>query len=97
MIRKTNQVSLSEAINQFLEQNHLREKIDEVSLHKAWVEIVGQNIEKYTDKIQIKNTELTIYITSAAMRNELAYNTEKIRIKVNEFFGCEKIKTIKLL
>ena len=55
---------------------------------------MGKTISKYTDKIQIINHTLFITTTVAALKNELLYQRDKIRQKVNEALNENLIREV---
>ena len=86
------EISLQDAIQQFLQKSRLKSGIQAVRIEEIWEQVMGKTIAKYTDKIQIINH--TLYITSsvAPLKNELLYQKEKIIERVNEALG-EKVIT----
>jgi hypothetical protein len=76
--------SMSEAIQQFLRGSKLKGNMQAFQIEEIWEQLMGKTISKYTDKIQIVNHTLFITTTVAALKNELMYQRDKIRQKVNE-------------
>lgn len=77
------EVSLKDALQQFLKKPSIRDGIKTAKLNECWKELVGEMIFFYTDKIEIKNGKLYIYTTVAALKNELFYEKKNIIEKVN--------------
>ena len=75
---------MSEAIQQFLRGSKLKGNMQAFQIEEIWEQLMGKTISKYTDKIQIVNHTLFITTTVAALKNELMYQRDKIRQKVNE-------------
>jgi predicted nucleic acid-binding Zn ribbon protein len=48
---------------------------------------MGKTIAKYTEKIQIVNSTLFITTSVAPLKNELLYQKNQIRQRVNEALG----------
>jgi predicted nucleic acid-binding Zn ribbon protein len=86
------EISLQEAIQQFLKKSRLKTGIQAVRIEEVWEELMGKTIAKYTDKIQIINHKLFITTTVAPLKNELLYQKENIMERVNEAMG-EKVIT----
>ncbi|MEO5892793.1 MAG: DUF721 domain-containing protein [Ferruginibacter sp.] len=84
------EVSMQDAIRQFLKQSRLKGGIQALKIEDVWEQIMGKTIAKYTDKIQIINQTLFISSTVAPLKNELLYQKEKIIERVNEALG-EKV------
>ncbi len=94
MIRKSNEESLKEVIEQLLDTYKLRDKLNTVKLHKAWEEMMGESISKRTDKLIFKDDILTIYLSSAPLKEELNYGREQIKSMLNEQLGGDFIKEV---
>jgi len=88
------EISLQDAIQQFLQKSRLKSGIQALRIEEIWEEVMGKTIAKYTDKIQIINH--TLYITSsvAPLKNELLYQKEKIIERVNEALGEKVVKEV---
>jgi hypothetical protein len=88
------ELSLQDAIQQFLKKSKLNAGIQAVRIEEAWEEIMGKTVAKYTDKIQIINHTLFIHSSVAPLKNELLYQKEKIIERVNEALGEKVIKEV---
>jgi hypothetical protein len=88
------EISLQDAIQQFLQKSRLKSGIQALRIEDIWEDVMGKTIAKYTDKIQIINH--TLYITSsvAPLKNELLYQKEKIIERVNEALGEKLVKEV---
>jgi hypothetical protein len=84
------EISLQDAIKQFLQKSRLKNGIQALHIEDVWEEVMGKTVAKYTDKIQIINHTLYISSTVAPLKNELLYQKEKIIERVNEALG-EKV------
>ncbi|MBK7885550.1 MAG: DUF721 domain-containing protein [Chitinophagaceae bacterium] len=88
------EISLQDAIQQFLKKSKLNAGIQAVRIEEVWEEIMGKTVAKYTDKIQIINHTLFISSTVAPLKNELLYQKDKIMEMVNEKLGEKVIKYV---
>lgn len=88
------EISLQDAIKQFLQKSRLKNGIQALRIEDVWEEVMGKTIAKYTDKIQIINSTLFISTTVAPLKNELLYQKEKIMERVNEALGEKTIKEV---
>jgi hypothetical protein len=79
--------SMSEAIQEFLNQSRIKGDIQAMQIENAWEKIMGKTIARYTDKIQIIGDKLIITTSVAPLKQELIYQREKIKQRVNEAFG----------
>ncbi|HEY8690864.1 MAG TPA: DUF721 domain-containing protein [Chitinophagaceae bacterium] len=86
------ELSLAEAMKEFLNKSRLKSGIQALQIQDAWEKIMGKTIAKYTDKIEIIGSTLFISSTVAPLKNELLYQKPKIIERVNEALG-EKVIT----
>jgi predicted nucleic acid-binding Zn ribbon protein len=88
------EISLQDAIQQFLQKSRLKSGIQALRIEEIWEKIMGKTVAKYTDKIQIINH--TLYITSsvAPLKNELLYQKENIITRINEALGEKLIEEV---
>lgn len=88
------ELSLQDAIQQFLQKSRLRSGIQAVRIEEVWEELMGKTISKYTEKIQIINHTLFITTSVGPLKNELLYQKEKIMERVNDAMGEKIIKEV---
>ena len=88
------ELSIGDAIKQFLKQSKLKSGIQALQIEEAWEKIMGKTIARYTDKIEIINQTLFISSSVAPLKNELVYQKEKIIERVNEALGEKVIKEV---
>ncbi|MEO6732743.1 MAG: DUF721 domain-containing protein [Ferruginibacter sp.] len=88
------ELSMQDAIKQFLKQSRLKGNIQALQIEDVWEQIMGKTIARYTDKIQIINQTLFISSTVAPLKNELLYQKEKIIERVNEALGDKVINDV---
>ncbi len=88
------EISLQDAIQQFLQKSRLKSGIQAARIEEVWEQLMGKTIAKYTDKIQIINHTLFITTAVAPLKNELLYQKENIIQKVNEAMGEKVISEV---
>ena len=88
------EISLAEAMKEFLNESRLKGGIQALQIQDAWEKIMGKTIARYTDKIEIVGQTLFISSTVAPLKNELLYQKEKIIERVNEALGEKVIKEV---
>jgi len=76
--------SLGDAMKKFLEGSRIKGGIQALQIEDIWEEIMGKTIARYTDKLQIIGDKLIITTNVAPLKNELIYQKEKIKQRVNE-------------
>jgi len=76
--------SIGDALKEFLAGSRIRGGIQSLQIEDAWEKIMGKTIAGYTDKIQVIGDKLFITTKVAPLKNELLYQKDKIRQRVNE-------------
>jgi predicted nucleic acid-binding Zn ribbon protein len=79
--------SIKEAIQQFLDQSRIKGEIQALQISDVWEQLMGKTIARYTDSIKIIDRTLIITTTVAPLKQELVYQKEKIKLRVNEALG----------
>lgn len=97
MMRKPNDKSIKEAMDQLLKVYKLQRKFDETSLIAAWPELMGQAIANRTKEIYIRDKKLFLRIESSVIKNELMMMRTQIIENMNERAGGEVILEMVLL
>jgi hypothetical protein len=88
------EVSLQEAMQEFLKKSRLKNGIQAVQIEDVWEKIMGVTIAKYTDSIKIIGHTLFITSSVAPLKNELLYQKDTIVQRVNEALGEDLIKEV---
>jgi hypothetical protein len=86
--------SMAEALKQFLNHSRLKGYIQAIRIEDIWKDIMGKTVAKYTEKIQIHGDKLYITTYVAPLRQELVYQKDTIRQRVNEALGEKVIKEV---
>jgi len=95
-MRRSKTISIAEAINDYIREMNIGEKLSEAGMVNSWEEIVGKAISSRTTKIYIKDHVLYVHLNSSVVRNELLMLREALKEKLNEKAGTEVIKDIVL-
>jgi predicted nucleic acid-binding Zn ribbon protein len=88
------EISLGDAIRQFLKQSKFKGNLQAFQIEEAWEKIMGKTIAKYTDKLEIINQTLFITSSVAQLKSELHYQKDKIIERVNEALGERVITSV---
>lgn len=96
-MRKTNDITLKEAIDKMLNQFRLRGKFDETGVVSLWPEVLGAAVANRTKQIYIHERKLFVRIESAVIKNELLIVKSAIVDKLNERVGNKVIEDIVFL
>lgn len=84
------QYRIGDAIKQFLNGSRIKGGIQALQIEDVWENVMGKTIARYTDGIKVINRTLFITTAVAPLKQELLYQKEKIKLRVNEALG-EKI------
>jgi predicted nucleic acid-binding Zn ribbon protein len=95
-MRRSKTITLAEAVNDYIKEMNLGEKLSEVTVISSWEEIVGKAISSRTTKIFIKDHILYVHLNSSVVRNELLMLRESLKEQLNKKAGSEVIKDIVL-
>jgi predicted nucleic acid-binding Zn ribbon protein len=95
-MRRSKTISIAEAVNDYIREMNLGDKLSEVGVINSWEETVGKAISSRTTKIYIKDHVLYVHLDSSVVRNELLMLREALREKLNQKAGTEVIKEIVL-
>ena len=96
-MRKPNDKSIKEAMDQLLQVYNLQQKFDETALIAAWPEMMGVAIANRTKELYIRQKKLFVRVESSVIKNELMMMRSQIIEKMNERAGAEVIVEIVLL
>jgi hypothetical protein len=86
--------NMGDAIKQFLKGSRLNGEIQALQIEDVWESIMGKTVARYTDKIKIINKTLYITTTVAPLKQELLYQKETIKQRVNETLGSGVVTEI---
>jgi hypothetical protein len=96
LVRKKNNISLGEALKEFISTNKLQKGIDKVLVKEAWVSLMGNGVNNYTTAIDLRNSTLFVSLSSSVLREELSHGKSKIIALLNEEVGREVVTKIVL-
>lgn len=88
------EISLGDAIKQFLRESRMGSSMRAIQIKDAWEQLMGRTIANYTSDIQIVKSTLYISTDVAPLKNELIYQREKIIERINEHFGEQVIDNV---
>ncbi|MDX1363076.1 DUF721 domain-containing protein [Arenibacter latericius] len=94
--RKNNNLSMGEALQEFISQNKLQKGMDRVNVRDAWKQMMGNGVNNYTTAIELRNDTLFVSLSSSVLREELSHGKSKIINMINEEMGKELVKKIVL-
>ena len=92
--RHNEHISISDALKEFVESNRLQSGLDKINVADAWVSVMGNGVNSYTNAVKLERNILYVQLSSSVLREELSYGKEKIIVMLNEALGKELIKKL---
>ena len=83
-MRKANDKSLKEAIDQMMQVYKIKRKFDETGIIANWPQFVGKAVANRTKELFIHDKKLFLRIESSVIKNELMMMRAQIIEKINE-------------
>lgn len=95
MAKRTNEnLSISDALKEFVTENRLEKGLDKVNVADAWAKLMGNGVNNYTTAVQLERDTLYIQLSSSVLREELSYGKQKIINMLNNELGKTVIKKL---
>lgn len=94
MRRKSNEVSMKDAIEALMEHYHLGDRYRFEQVRAKWEEIVGKLIAQKTEKLVLKNKTLYLTVNSSIVAQELQMMKSLIIKRINEEAGREIVTSV---
>lgn len=95
MAKRTNEnLSISDALKEFVTENRLEKGLDKVNVADAWAKLMGNGVNNYTTAVQLERDTLYIQLSSSVLREELSYGKQKIINMLNDELGKTVIKKL---
>jgi len=92
--RKFNDQTLKEALQEMLQSFHLDQKFRQKKMIASWETIMGSAVAHRTTRLIFRDKKLFVYLSSAALREELFNSRDKIKNLLNEEAGAEIVEEI---
>ncbi|MGF7042822.1 DUF721 domain-containing protein [Mucilaginibacter lappiensis] len=93
-MRKANDKSLKDAIEQMLNVYKIKRRFDETGVLAAWPELVGKPVANRTKELFIRDKKLFLRIESSVIKNELMMMRAQIMEKINEKANCILVEEV---
>ncbi len=87
---------LSEVLGRVLRDGGLELPLLQKRVVDAWDEIVGPNVEQYTQEKSIRNQTLFVKISNPALRQDLSMMRTQLVKRLNEHVGSFVISEIRI-
>ena len=97
MKRNFESKSLKNVIGNIIDSsNKLNSGLNNIKVQNLWREVMGNNVNSYTNEIVLKKNTLYINLNSSVLRQELSFGKQKIVDLLNKELGKTVIKKIVL-
>ncbi|MCR5044696.1 MAG: DUF721 domain-containing protein [Bacteroidaceae bacterium] len=93
-MRKSNTERIDSVIQQFMRINGIETPYNQYRLIEAWPVVMGEQIQRYTENIFIKNQTLHVQITSPTIKQNLLMEHRALARRLNEYVGAQVIEDI---
>ena len=97
MKRNFESKSLKNVIGNIIDSsNKLNSVLNNIKVQNLWREVMGNNVNSYTNEIVLKKNTLYVNLNSSVLRQELSFGKQKIIDLLNKELGKTVIKKIVL-
>jgi predicted nucleic acid-binding Zn ribbon protein len=97
MKRNFESKSLKNVIGNIIDSsNKLNSGLNNIKVQNLWREVMGNNVNSYTNEIVLKKNTLYVNLSSSVLRQELSFGKQKIIDLLNKELGKTVIKKIVL-
>lgn len=93
-MKRRQALSISQVIDEFLKEEKLDTRVDELRANALWAQVVGPGINRYTASHSVERGVMTVHITSAPLRNELMLMRSGIIQRINQLMGRDVVHEI---
>ncbi len=93
-MKRNDAKSIKDIIDAALDESGMSSTFDEQKLCYMWPEIVGQSINRYTTRRYIENGVFHVYLSSAALKNELQFHRTRLIEALNKVAGRNVITNL---
>jgi len=95
--RESNEQSLGEAIQHFVNALGLKPKMTEADIIANWEDIVGKMIAKHTLDLSLNKKKLSLRFDNAALKQEMSYAKSKLIENINKRYNREVVTEVVIL
>ncbi len=94
MKKRSNEQSLTEALDRLVDAFGMRERMDELDITTAWDKLVGPMVARHTVTVRLREGRLRVRVDSAPLRHELSYMREALKEVLNHRAGRTVVEEI---
>jgi predicted nucleic acid-binding Zn ribbon protein len=92
--KRSNEQSLTEALDRLVDAFGMRERMDELDITTAWDKLVGPMVARHTVTVRLRERRLRVRVDSAPLRHELSYMREALKEVLNHRAGRTVVEEI---
>ena len=83
-MRRTKTMLMGDLLEEFFARPYVAAKVAEGRLPDTWREVVGDAVANLTTDLRLENRILYVRLQSSVVRQELFYQREALRARINE-------------
>jgi predicted nucleic acid-binding Zn ribbon protein len=87
-------MQFNELFEDWIQAKGLSEKMLEAKIVTEWSDIMGEQIAKHTDNVNVKLPKIYLKIDVSTLKNYLFMEREMLVQKINEYLGKDAIEEI---
>ena len=95
-MRRSNEMTLKEAVDRAADADGLREKPDPQPVASLWDDLLGGMVARHTVAVKLRKGTLFVKVDSAPLRQELTFMREALAEKVNQRLGRTVVEKVQL-
>ena len=88
------QYKIGDAIKQYLNHSRLKGEIQALQVEDVWEKIMGRTVARYTNNLKVIHKTLYVTTNVAPLKQELNFQKEKIKLRINEALGDKLIDNV---
>ncbi|WP_306352936.1 DUF721 domain-containing protein [Flavobacterium sp. '19STA2R22 D10 B1'] len=97
MAKRSNDNSpIGDVLREIIQINKLQPGMDQISVKEAWVNLMGNGVNSYTQNVVLRGSTLYVELTSSVLREELTHGKQKIITMINEELRRDIVKDVVL-
>ena len=93
-MKRTREVKLGDLVRAMLREEGLETPLNEYRAQEAWGELMGPDIMRYTQRVQVRGGIMYLSITHAALRHGLMMQRTALMHRINQHVGAQVLQQI---
>lgn len=93
-MRRNNAEAIGSILLRYLRAEGLETPLNETRMERAWGEVMGKAILRYTRNVSVRNQTLYVALSSPALKANLMMMRQKLVEKLNSHVGAQVIERI---